>query len=82
MKVYRLMNSTVGAACILLAAATLRGDDPINLWPDNSPELKGVDQKHIPTLHWLRQLKDGAPPGSKRAEDLLFGPRTMGHGSF
>ena len=33
-------------------------------------------------IHWMRHLKDGAPRGSKRAEDLLFGPRTMGHGSF
>jgi len=33
-------------------------------------------------IHWVRRLKEGAPPGSKRAEDLLFGPRTMGHGSF
>lgn len=33
-------------------------------------------------IHWLRHLKAGAPPGSKRDADLLFGPRTMGHGSF
>jgi CubicO group peptidase (beta-lactamase class C family) len=33
-------------------------------------------------IHWIRHLKDGASPGSKRAEDLLFGPRTLGHGSF
>jgi CubicO group peptidase (beta-lactamase class C family) len=33
-------------------------------------------------IHWMRHLKLGAPQGSKRAEDLLFGPRTMGHGSF
>lgn len=33
-------------------------------------------------IHWVRRLKAGAPPGSKRPEDLLFGPRTMGHGSF
>jgi len=33
-------------------------------------------------IHWMRHLKEGAPRGSKRSEDLLFGPRTMGHGSF
>ncbi|HBO44984.1 MAG TPA: hypothetical protein DD670_13855 [Planctomycetaceae bacterium] len=33
-------------------------------------------------IHWMRHLKEGAPRDSKRAEDLLFGPRTMGHGSF
>jgi CubicO group peptidase (beta-lactamase class C family) len=33
-------------------------------------------------LHWIRRLKPGAPPNSKRAEDQLFGPRTVGHGSL
>jgi len=33
-------------------------------------------------IHWLRHLKPGAPRGSKRPEDLLFSPRTLGHGSF
>lgn len=33
-------------------------------------------------IHWMRHLKDGAPAGSKRPGDLLFGPRTLGHGSF
>ena len=33
-------------------------------------------------LHWIRHLKPGAPTDSKRAEDLLFSPRTLGHGSF
>ncbi len=33
-------------------------------------------------LHWIRHLKAGAPPGSKRPADLLFSPRTIGHGSF
>ena len=27
-------------------------------------------------------LKPGAPAGSKNPEDLLFSPRTIGHGSF
>jgi hypothetical protein len=33
-------------------------------------------------IHWQRHLKPGAPRDSKRDEDLLFGPRTLGHGSF
>lgn len=33
-------------------------------------------------IHWQRHLKPGAPRGSKRDEDLLFGPHTLGHGSF
>lgn len=27
-------------------------------------------------------MKPGVPKDSKRAEDLLFSPRTVGHGSF
>jgi CubicO group peptidase (beta-lactamase class C family) len=33
-------------------------------------------------IHYMRHLKAGAKPGSKRNEDLLFSPRTIGHGSF
>jgi len=33
-------------------------------------------------LHWRRHLKPGAPRDSTRDEDLLFGPHTLGHGSF
>jgi CubicO group peptidase (beta-lactamase class C family) len=33
-------------------------------------------------IHWQRHLKPGAPRDSKRNEDLLFGPNTLGHGSF
>jgi len=33
-------------------------------------------------IHWVRHLKADAPRGSKRPEDLLFSPRTLGHGSF
>lgn len=33
-------------------------------------------------IHWIRHLKPGAPTGSKKPEDWLFGPRTVGHGSF
>jgi len=51
MKISGQSISAIGAACILLAATTLRGEDQMNIWQDNSPELKGVDPKHIPTLH-------------------------------
>jgi acetyl esterase/lipase len=50
MKVGRLIGSSAVAACIILAAATLFADEQMNIWPDNSPELKGVDPNHIPTL--------------------------------
>lgn len=33
-------------------------------------------------LHWVRHVKPGAAANSKRAEDLLFSPNTVGHGSF
>lgn len=33
-------------------------------------------------IHWVRHLKPGASRGSRRDEDLLFGPHTLGHGSF
>lgn len=33
-------------------------------------------------LHWVRHRRGGAAANSKREEDLLFGPRTLGHGSF
>ena len=33
-------------------------------------------------IHWQRHLKPGVPRDSKRDEDLLFGPKTLGHGSF
>ncbi len=33
-------------------------------------------------IHRHRHLKPGAPRDSKRDEDLLFGPNTIGHGSF
>jgi hypothetical protein len=51
MKINRHISSTIGAAAILLAATSLRGDDQMNIWPANSSELKGVEQQHIPTLH-------------------------------
>ena len=33
-------------------------------------------------LHWIRHVKPGAPANSKRPQDLLFSPQTVGHGSF
>jgi hypothetical protein len=33
-------------------------------------------------IHWKRHLKPGASRDSKSDEDLLFGPSTLGHGSF
>ncbi len=33
-------------------------------------------------LHWIRHAKPEAPPNSKCPADLLFSPRTVGHGSF
>jgi CubicO group peptidase (beta-lactamase class C family) len=33
-------------------------------------------------IHWQRHLKPGVPRDSKRDEDLLFGPKSLGHGSF
>lgn len=33
-------------------------------------------------LHWIRHVKAGVPANSKLPEDLLFSPRTLGHGSF
>ncbi len=33
-------------------------------------------------IHWQRQLKADVPRDSKRDEDLLFGPKALGHGSF
>ncbi len=33
-------------------------------------------------MHWIRHMRPGAPPGSKRPEDLLFSLSTVGHGSF
>ena len=33
-------------------------------------------------IHWKRHIKPDAPRDSKRDEDLLFGPHSLGHGSF
>lgn len=42
----------------------------------------GVDQEDGIGMHWLRNLKPGAPAGSTRAQDLVFSARTVGHGSW
>ncbi len=49
--------------------------------PLRVPERGYVEDEGI-GLHWIRHVKAGAPRDSKRAEDLLFSPRTIGHGSF
>ncbi len=51
MKFTRKSYRAIRAAFLLLAATTLYGEDQMNIWPDNSVELTGVDPKHIPTLH-------------------------------
>jgi len=33
-------------------------------------------------LHWVYHRRPSAPPDSLKPEDLLFSPRTVGHGSF
>jgi CubicO group peptidase (beta-lactamase class C family) len=42
----------------------------------------GVTEEEGIGMHWMRHLRPGAKPGSTRAEDLLFSPNTVGHGSF
>jgi CubicO group peptidase (beta-lactamase class C family) len=49
--------------------------------PLRVPDRGHTDEEGI-GLHWVRHTKPGAPSNSKRAEDLLFSPRTLGHGSF
>ncbi|MFO0265045.1 MAG: hypothetical protein ACK53V_25770, partial [Planctomycetota bacterium] len=33
-------------------------------------------------LHWVYHRRVGAPTDSRKVEDLLFSPRTVGHGSL
>ncbi len=33
-------------------------------------------------MHWMKDRRPGAPPGSAAPEDLIFSPRTIGHGSL
>ncbi len=61
------MKSTVSAACIVLAATMLRGNDQMNIWPEASPELKGVAQEHIPTP----QLFHGPESAEKKPAVLI-----------
>lgn len=49
--------------------------------PLQVPDRGSVEDEGI-GLHWIRRLKPGAPPDSKQAEDQLFNPRTVGHGSL
>lgn len=49
--------------------------------PVEVPDHVGVAEQGI-GLHPIRHLKPGAPANSKRPDDLLFGPHTIGHGSF
>jgi CubicO group peptidase (beta-lactamase class C family) len=49
---------------------------PLRVLDHGSVEDEGIG------LHWIRHAKPGSPKNSKRAEDLLFSPRTLGHGSF
>jgi CubicO group peptidase (beta-lactamase class C family) len=49
--------------------------------PLHVPDHGSVEDEGI-GMHWIRHLKAGAPQNSKRSEDLLFGPRTIGHGSL
>ncbi|MGE0758481.1 MAG: serine hydrolase domain-containing protein [Pirellulaceae bacterium] len=44
-------------------------------------ERPGVTDEGL-GLHWVRHQKPGTPPGSRKPEDLLFSPQTLGHGSF
>jgi acetyl esterase/lipase len=44
------MIAAIGAACLLLSATPLLAADQMNIWPDDSPELKGVAAKDIPKL--------------------------------
>lgn len=49
---------------------------PVNVRDRGFTEDEGIG------VHWIRHVKPGAPANSKRPEDLLFSPRTVGHGSF
>ena len=49
--------------------------------PLNVPDHGFVEDEGI-GLHWIRHMKPGAATNSKRPADLLFSPRTVGHGSF
>ena len=49
---------------------------PINVADRGYAEDEGMG------MHWIRHRRAYAPPGSKRPEDLLFSPGTLGHGSF
>lgn len=43
---------------------------------------RGYSEDEGMGIHWVRHLRSTAAAGSKRPEDLLFSPGTLGHGSF
>jgi hypothetical protein len=49
---------------------------PLQVSEPGSVEDEGIG------LHWIRRLKADAPAQSKRVEDFLFSPFTVGHGSL
>lgn len=42
----------------------------------------GVNQEEGIGMHWLRHAKAARAADSTKPEDLIFSPRTVGHGSF
>jgi hypothetical protein len=52
------------------------------LLPRELPVEAAPTQGYGVGLHWVYHRRPGAPPDSQRPEDLLFSPRTVGHGSF
>src|SRR5262249_28836491 len=42
----------------------------------------GVGEEEGVGMHWMRQVKPGAPVGATRPGDLLFDPPLLGHGSL
>jgi CubicO group peptidase (beta-lactamase class C family) len=50
--------------------------EPLQVAERSLTETEGIG------LHWIRHVKPDAPRNSKQAEDLLFSPLTVGHGSF
>lgn len=49
---------------------------------DLSKRYPGVKESEGIGNHWLRPLKAGVKSDTGRDEDLVFSPRTIGHGSF
>ena len=49
---------------------------------DLSKHYPGVKEEEGIGMHWLRHVKSGRSADSKKTEDLIFSPHTVGHGSF